>query len=119
MMAFVWMERDRRYFIAASLSLQEGVPYVRNLWRQVDVEVDSGAERVKVSVAHPKTEEVYYSAFVKIDQHNCHRQDTLNLENKLKVCDWTKIVNMTVFAMRVVNEWLGFNSCTIAEETQK
>ena len=43
MMAFFWIERDRRYFIATSLSLQEGVPYVRNQWRQVDIEVDADA----------------------------------------------------------------------------
>ena len=46
MMAFVWMDRDRRYFIATSLSLQEGVTYVRNRWRQVDIDVDADVERV-------------------------------------------------------------------------
>ena len=47
------------------------------------------------------------------------RQDTLNLENKLKVHDWSKIVNMTLFVMMVIDVWLDFNGFTLAEETQK
>ena len=54
MMDFVWMDRDRRYFIAFSSSLQEGVPCVRDRWRQVDIEVDADDERVEVSVAQSK-----------------------------------------------------------------
>ena len=66
------MDRDRSYFIATSSSLQEGFPYVRNRWRQVDIEVDADSERVEVSVDQPKSAEVYYSACGKTDKHNCH-----------------------------------------------
>ena len=61
----------------------------------------------------------YYSACGKIYQHIRHQKNTLNLENKLKVHDCSKIVIMNLFAMTVVDEWLDFNSCTLAEETQK
>ena len=71
-MAFVWIDRDRSYFIATSSSLQEGVSYVRNRWCQVDIEVDANSKIIELSVAHPKAAEVYYSAYGKIDQHNCH-----------------------------------------------
>ena len=58
MMAFVWMDHDRNYFIATSLSLQEGVPYVRYRWRQVNIGVDDDYGRVEVSFAQPKSAEV-------------------------------------------------------------
>ena len=84
-----------------------------------DIEVYADAKIVEVSVAQPKAAEFYYSACGNIDQHNRHRKDTLKLENKLKVHDWSKRVNMTLFAMMVVDVWLAFNGCTLAEETQK
>ena len=37
----------------------------------------------------------------------------------MKVHDWLKIVNMTLFAMMVVDARLAFNFCTLSEETQK
>ena len=117
MMAFVWMDRERHYFIATSSSLQEGVPYVHNRCRQVDIEVYADAKRVEVSVAKPKASEVYYNECIKIDHNNRHRQDTLNLENKLKVHDWPKRVNMTLFRMMVVDAYLAFNGYTLSEET--
>ena len=47
------------------------------------------------------------------------RQDTLNLENKLKVHDWSKRVIKNLFVMMVVDEWLDFNGCTLAEDNKK
>lgn len=59
-----------------------------------------------------------------IDQHNRHRQDTLQLERKFRTHDWSKRVNMTVFAMIVVDTWLVYDRCVQASlagrgETQK
>ena len=36
MMAYVWMDRDRRYFISTASSLQDGKDYSRICWRQPD-----------------------------------------------------------------------------------
>jgi hypothetical protein len=36
LLSFVWMDRNRRYFIASGPSLQEGVASNRERWRQVD-----------------------------------------------------------------------------------
>ena len=119
MMAFVWMDRQRRYFIATSSSLQQGLPYLRRRWRQVDETINADAELVQLSVPQPKAAEVYYSGCGKIDQHNRHRQDTLKMETKLKTHDWAKRVNISLFGMMVVDCWLAFNGCTAAEETQK
>jgi hypothetical protein len=119
MIAFVWMDRDRRYFIATSSSLEEGIPYVRDRWRQVDRALNADAERIELTVPQPKAAEIYYGSCGKIDQHNRHRQDTLNLESKLRVHDWSKRVNMTLFGMMVVDAWLAFSGCTNTTTTQK
>ena len=37
MMAYVWMDRDRRYFISTTSSLQDGKDCSRILWRQPDL----------------------------------------------------------------------------------
>ena len=37
MMAYVWMDRDRGYFISTALSLQDGKDYSRICWRQPDL----------------------------------------------------------------------------------
>ena len=119
LMAFVWMDRDRRYFIASASSLQAGLPHVRTRWRQVDSRLNAEAERVEVTVQQPKACETYYSACGKIDGHNRHRQATLMLENKLPTQEWSRRVNMTLFGMLVVDAWLVFSACTEAAETQK
>lgn len=119
MLAFVWMDKNRRYFIATSSSLQVGVPYVRDRWRQVDQTPNAMAERVELTVPQPKACEIYYSGCGKIDQHNRHRQGSLNLEKKLQVKDWAKRVNTSIFGMIVVDTWLVFDGCTDAKETQK
>ena len=36
-MAYVWMDHDRRYFISAASSLQDGKYYSRIRWRQPDL----------------------------------------------------------------------------------
>ena len=37
MMAYVWMDLDRRYFISTASSLQDGKDYSRIRWRQPDL----------------------------------------------------------------------------------
>ena len=41
------------------------------------------------------------------------------LETKLLTQEWSKCVNMLLFAMTVVDLWLTFSACTDATETQK
>jgi hypothetical protein len=80
LLAFVWMDPDRRYFIASASSLEPGMPYVRQRWRQVDNAPNAEPTRVFLTVSQPKAAEIYYSCNGKIDQHNCHWADTLSLE---------------------------------------
>ena len=80
---FVWVDRDRRYFITSASSLIEGQPYERRRMRQIEP-LDSQAppERVEFTIKQPRAAEIYYSTCGKIDQHNRQRHDTLKLEKK-------------------------------------
>ena len=119
MLAFVWMDRQRRYFIATASSLEAGTPYKRWRWRQVDTLPNADPTNVELLVPQPKAAEVYYSACGMIDRHNRARQDTLGLEGKLETHDWAVRVNMTIFAMTVVDTWLAYSQCTETRESQK
>ena len=104
MMACVWMDRDRRYFISTASSLQDGKEYSRIRWRQPDLpEGDFGgvsneeAERQELTVYQPKCSEIYYNTCAAIDQDNRHRQDTLKVERKIETKYWEKIDNTFYF----------------------
>jgi hypothetical protein len=79
MMAFVWMDRDRRYFIASRSSLEPGLIYSRARWRQVDLSENADPERVELEIPQPKAAEAYYRTCSSIDRHNRSRQDDLML----------------------------------------
>jgi hypothetical protein len=113
MMAFVWMDRERRYFIASAGSLAEGRPYVRHRWRQVtSVEQDEDPEYVELVVPQPRAAELYYNTCPKIDQHNRDRQSSLSVERKLVTNDWSQRVNLSIFAMIVVDTWRVYSQFT-------
>ena len=90
-MAFVWVDRDRRYFISTASSLTDGNSYSRWRWRQPEVSLEDmglpnnqDAVRQHLIVPQPKVCEIYYNTCGSIDQHNRHRQDTLQMEKKCK-----------------------------------
>ena len=60
----------------------------------------------------PKAAAIYYGTCGKIDQHNRCRQDSLNLEKKIKVMRWDQRVNLSIFGMIVVDSWLLYKGCT-------
>jgi hypothetical protein len=119
MLAFVWVDRDRRYFIATTSSLEAGQPYSRFRWQQLGQDPNAEPENIEVEVPQPLASEIYYDVCATIDQHNRHRQDTLNIEKKVKTHDWSKRVNLTVFAMCVVDAWLLYSKATKSSEKQK
>jgi hypothetical protein len=119
MLAFVWMDRNRRYFIANTSSLLEGAPYSRIRWRQVDTTINADAERVELTIPQPLACETYYDTCAQIDRHNRMRQDDLMLERKLGTMDWSLRVNLSLFGMCVVDAWLMYSKCTETEEKQR
>jgi Transposase IS4 len=107
LMAFVFCDRDRHYFISTCSSLSAAVPITRIRTQQVeDVESNADPERLLLTINQPKAASLYYSTCGKIDQHNRSRQDTLNLEKKLETKQWQRRVNMSIFGMVVVDSWM-------------
>jgi hypothetical protein len=76
MMAMLWLDRERRYFICTTSRAADGGAYQRVRWRQVP----QGGQRVYLEELKPKEAELYYSSCARIDQHNRCRQDDLQLE---------------------------------------
>ena len=105
LMALMWMERERRYFISTTSHAEEGAAYHRIRWRQTE----AGAKRVKLTVPQPKVCEIYYSACAQIDRHNRCRQDDLDLEKKVGTKDWSFRVNCSLLSMVIVDSWLLYS----------
>ena len=117
--AFVWVDRDRRYFITNTSSLCHGRPYTRERQRQIQpVESQEPPERVQLTINQPMAAELYYDTCGKIDQHNKRRHDTLRLEKKIETNDWSKRVNLSIFAMTVVDSFLLYNQLVDDKESE-
>jgi hypothetical protein len=114
LLAFAWRVRDRRFFIASGSSLQDGTPYVRESCGQVGNE-DTLPEPVRLVITQPKAAEVYYSCRACIDQHNRDRQSTLMIETKLVTHDWAMSVNLSIFAICMVDTWRIYKQLTCKE----
>ena len=118
-MAYVWMDRERRYFISTASSLQDGKDYSRIRWRQPDLpEEEFGgvnneeAERQELTVYQTKSSEIYYNTCAAVDQHNRHLQDTLKAEQKMQMKSWDKRVTSSIFGLYCVDAWLMYRGCT-------
>jgi Transposase IS4 len=120
MLAGLWVDRERRYFIGTTGSMALGTPYIRERWRQTtDLALNQDAERVCFEIPQPKIAELYYKTCGKVDQHNRDRQDTLGLERKYRVHDWSMRVNHTILAMIFVDTFRAYKLMTIDIEPQK
>ena len=120
MMAFVWMDRERWYFIANTSSLTAGSPYSRVRWRQIaSVESNEPPVRTELSIPQPMAAELFYSVAATIDQHNHHRQDNLQLERKLGTKDWSLRVNFSILGMHIVDTWLAWKGLGLCEEGER
>lgn len=118
LMAFTWVDRERRNFISSASNLRPTEPIIRFRTRQVaPVETQEAPERVRLSIPQVNATKIYYDNCGRVDQHNRYRQETLNLEKKLQTNDWAKRVCMSVFGMIVVDSYLARKECTGDEES--
>ena len=107
MLLFIWMDRDCRYFIACASSLDSGILYSRNRWRQVWLELDALPENVQLTIPQPKATEVYYRTCSVLDQRNQHHQDNLKTKKKLETKKWDMRVNLTI----LFDDCCGYLAC--------
>ena len=119
MMAYVWMDRDRRYFISTASLLQDGKDYSRICWRQPDLPEEAfggvnnaESERQEITVSQPKLSEIYYNTCAAIDHNNRHRQDTLKVKRKIETRSWEKRLTSSIFRIYCVDAWLMYRRYT-------
>jgi hypothetical protein len=105
MMAAVWMDRERRYFVSTAGTTLNGALIYRSRWRQLE----NGVERVDLELSQPQFVEQYYSACSAVDRHNRCRQADLKLEQKVKTHDWSYRVNMSLLGICIVDSWLLYS----------
>jgi hypothetical protein len=91
---YVWLDRDRKYFITTTSSLSMCDHVVCDRLHQLVKDKETPPERIEVTLTQPSATKLYYECAAKIDQHNRDRQATLGIENKLVTHNWAKIVNI-------------------------
>ena len=102
-MACVWADRERRYFVSTCSSTVPGREIIRQRWRQRDTTANAAPVKELIRIPQPQVVQVYYDGCGKIDQHNRHRQDSLNIEKKVTTTDWAKRANLSIFGMIAVD----------------
>ena len=69
-LAFAWMDRERRYFICSSSYMSEGLPNMRQRLRQEDEEPNAESELLTLIIDQPKVCELYYTCCAMVNRHN-------------------------------------------------
>ena len=110
-LAWVWCDRDRRYFVSSCSSLTPGTMIRRKRWRQVDKTPNADPELTDIEIPQPEATEIYYKGCQRIDQHNRIRQASLCLERKVGTNDWDKRANMTLFGMMCTDAYYLASGC--------
>ena len=117
--AFIWVDRDRRCFITNTSSLTHGRTIERRRMRQVEpVYTNEEPHQQTLTIAQPKAAELYYDVCGKIDGHNRRRHDTLKLEKKVEVKDWSKRANLYILGMIIVDSFLLYHHLVNQEEEE-
>ena len=98
----MWIDRERRHFVATAGCTLPGATIYRERWRR-DGNV---SRRIMTETAVPQIAETYYNAASQIDRHNRCRQDELKLEKKFRVKEWSQRVNTSLLAVCIVDAWL-------------
>ena len=111
LLAYVWADRDRRYFIATCSSTSAGRMISRKRWRQRDQTPNAEPVQEDILIDQPEAGEVYYGGCGKIDEHNRIRQEYIDLEKKLRTMKWNNRANQTLFSMCVVDAFKLRNGC--------
>ena len=101
LMAVMWVDRDRNYFISSVGTTNGGTPIYRERWR-----TRHGVTRKEeLSIRIPSVCEQYYETCSQIDRHNGSRQDDLGLEKKFEVKEWSMRVKTSLLAICIVDAW--------------
>jgi Transposase IS4 len=103
LLAIVWADRERRFFISTCASAAPGRVIERRRWRQKDTTPNAAPVLDEIRLPQPEAVQIYYDGCGRIDEHNRHRQDSLNLEKKVQTMSWAHRANHSIFGMCVVD----------------
>ena len=112
LLAFAWMDRERRYFICSGSNMSDGEPNIRHRLRQENEEENAEPDNMTLIIDQPKACELYYNCCAMIDRHNRCRQKDLSLERKLVTRDWSKRINISLLSICIVDSWLAYTGIT-------
>eukprot|EP00984_Skeletonema_dohrnii_P004183 scaffold1462_cov164-Skeletonema_dohrnii-CCMP3373.AAC.1 len=90
MVAWSWLDRNRRFFITTLHGLDEGKEIFRERLRQVNDDPNAPPDRVAIQVKQPAAIEQYYDGAGIIDNHNRVRQADLMMDRRLGTQVWDK-----------------------------
>jgi len=105
LMALMWVDRERRYFVSSTSTSLPGNPHDRVRWLQMGED----AERVALKFKLPQVAQAYLECCAQIDRHNRCRQNDLQLEHKLPTHVWSMRVSVSLSGMCVVDSWLLYS----------
>jgi len=92
LLAVLWVDRERRYFISNTEGVSSGEPQYRRRRRQAEDDPFAESTKKEIEIPQPKMIETYYSVASKIDQHNKQCQNHLELECYVCTYQWWKRV---------------------------
>ena len=111
MMALVWADRDRRYFITTCSSSPLGNVISRRRWRYTSLAPNAEPELQTVHVHQTQAGETFYDGCQAIDKHNRVQQDLLNLEKKVQTMSWSNRANHSLLGMAIVDSFHLAKGC--------
>jgi Transposase IS4 len=68
LMAYVWVDKDRRYFLSSCSSMADGTPIKRERWRQTTRDRSTRPVLVHITIPQPQATQIYYEVCGKIDR---------------------------------------------------
>ena len=119
LLAVMWVDRERRYFVSNTETMEGVEPIFRIRWRQVDSTLNAEPERQELTLEQPSLVKCYYDVCSSIDRHNKQRQDDLELERSVNTKDWWKRVSLTIFGMILVDTCNFHQACVHPSDIDK
>jgi hypothetical protein len=104
LLATMWVDRDRKFFIGTCESGNPGVPQYRARWRQLE-SAESNAEPVKLmmEINMPEIVESYFGFCSKIDEINKQRQSELEMEKYVRTNEFWKRLGCSILSICIVD----------------
>ena len=109
LIAWTWIDRNRRMFIGNKCGLSEGAEIFRERYRQTSDDPNARPEQVAIQVKQPLAIETFYAGAGLIDFHNRVRAAELRIDKALLTKDWARRANLGIFGIIVVDTYFLYN----------